>query len=114
MTSTVEYSRVERRSLWLLAAFGFFGLNAVFIYGLMRPELMRSALTNPVSLAFLVEALLLMVVLAVLLPKWGVARLHWTWFLGLSLLGSLAFALPLMLLWPAEASAERSREAEPS
>jgi hypothetical protein len=99
MTRTVEYSPTERRWLWLAAATGFFGLNAVFIYGLVRPEVMQSALTNPVSLAFMAEALLLLVLLAYLLPKWGVGRLRRTWFVALALLGSLAFALPVMLLW---------------
>ncbi|MEJ2205273.1 MAG: hypothetical protein P8170_14320 [Gemmatimonadota bacterium] len=99
MTSSFEYSPAERRWLSLAAVIGFFGLNAVFIYGLVRPEVMQSALTNPVSLAFMAEALLLLVLLAYLLPKWGVGRLRRTWFVALALLGSLAFALPVMLLW---------------
>ena len=40
MTRTVDYSPAERRWLWLAAATGFFGLNAVFIYGLVRPVML--------------------------------------------------------------------------
>ena len=38
--------------------------------------------------------------LAYLLAKWGVLRLRWPWFVGLSILGGLLFALPVELLWP--------------
>lgn len=100
MTPSIDYTPAERRWLWLAAAIGLIGLNAVFIYGLVRPEVMQSALTNPVSLAFMAEAFLLLALLAYLLPRWGVSRLSRAWFVGLALLGSLAFALPVMLLWP--------------
>jgi len=50
--------------------------------------------------AFILEAFLLMGAFAYLLSKWGVSQLHWGWFIGLSLLGSMAFALPVVLLWP--------------
>ena len=39
------------------------------------------------------------VVLAFLLRKWGASQLQPAWFIVLSLLGSLAFALPVALLW---------------
>jgi len=112
MTPSVEYSPAERRWLWLTAAFGFFGVNAVFLYGLVRPEMMQSALGNPVCLAFMAEAFLLLALLAYLLPKWGVGRLPWAWFVGLALLGSLAFALPVMLLWQGRARRAGAREKE--
>ena len=38
--------------------------------------------------------------LAWLLRKWGVSRLGWGWFVLLSFLGSLAFAIPVVLLFP--------------
>ena len=100
----VAYSPRERRWLWTLAVVGALGLNSAFLYGLLlRPELVTAAMTNPVALAFIVEALVLMGVFAYLLDKWGVSRLHWGWFVALSLGGSMAFALPVVLLW-------RSRE----
>jgi hypothetical protein len=97
----IEYSKCERFWLWCMAVFGFIGLNTVFIYGIFwQPQLLISAFTNPISLAFIVEAFLLMGVLAYLLTRWKVGRLHWGWFVVLSLIGSMAFALPVVLLWP--------------
>lgn len=49
---------------------------------------------------FIAEAILLMGFWAYFLRKWGVARLGWGWFIVLSLLGSMAFAIPVVLLWP--------------
>jgi hypothetical protein len=86
--------------LWAVAAIGVVVLNTAFIYGLVvRPEMINAALSNPLSAAFIVESLLLMCVFAYLLTKWGVSRLHWGWFVALSLLGSMALALPVVLLW---------------
>lgn len=96
----IEYKRSERLALWALAVIGFLGINGAFFYGLLRPDILQQALSNPLSLAFMAEAMLLMGVLAYLLARWQVSRLHWVWFVLLSLLGSMAFALPVVLLWP--------------
>lgn len=98
----IEYHRSERLFLWGLAVVGFLGVNGAFLYGLLRPAVLEQALGNPLALAFMVEAMLLMGALAYLLTKWRVSRLHWGWFILLSLLGSMAFALPIVLLWPRE------------
>lgn len=101
MAHDIEYSHRERFWLWCLAVFGFFAVNTAFMYGLLfQPDAMVAALTNPIALAFIAEALVLMGGFAYLLTKWGVSRLHWSWFIVLSLLGSMAFALPIVLLWP--------------
>ncbi len=100
MQKDIRYGRAERGALWLLALSGLVGMNGAFLYGITRPELVRATLGNPLALAFVVEAFVLMAALAYLLGKWGVARLRWPWFVGLSLLGSMAFALPVVLLWP--------------
>ncbi len=100
MAHETEYSHRERFWLWCLSVFGFSAVNVAFMYGvLFQPDAMTSALTNPIALAFIVEALVLMGVFAYLLTKWGVIKLHWGWFVFLSLLGSMAFALPIVLLW---------------
>jgi hypothetical protein len=52
---------------------------------------------------FVVEALLLTGVLAYLLVKWQVTKLSRGWFVLLSLVGSLAFAIPVAVLWRREA-----------
>jgi len=96
---TVEYTSGERTALTIIAVIGAVGLNGVFLYGLfVRPELIMAVLTNPVACAFVIEALVLTGLLAYLLDKWGVSRVHWGWFVLLSLAGGLAFALPVVLL----------------
>ena len=95
----MRYSRLERFWLMLLGAVGVLGINGVFIWSLYaRPEAMEEALANPLALAFIIEAMLLVVTLAWLFRKWGLTRLGWGWFVVLSLVGSLAFAIPVALL----------------
>jgi len=95
----VEYTPNERLALIVIAAVGLIALNGVFLYGvLFHAELITNALKNPISCAFVVEAFVLMGVLAYLLAKWGVSRVHWGWFVVLSVAGGLAFALPVVLL----------------
>lgn len=101
MPSEIEYTRGEKIALISLGAVGIIALNMVFIYTLLfQPELVLQAHTNPVSAVFIAEAILLMGFFAYFLQKWGVTRLGWGWFVVLSILGSMAFALPVVLLWP--------------
>ena len=105
--SEIIYTARERLWLSALGAVGFVVLNGAFVYGLVaRPEALAAAMANPVAAAFIVEALMLTGALAYLLPRWGLCRLHWGWFVALSLLGGLAFAVPVVLLW-------RRRESPP-
>lgn len=97
---STDYSRSERSILVLVALSGLLGVNGAFLYGMLQPGVVKATLGNPLALAFIAEAFVLMILLAYLLGKWGVARLSWTWFVALSLLGSMAFALPVVLLWP--------------
>jgi|OM-RGC.v1.029721936 hypothetical protein len=97
----VEYNSKERLLLWCLSLFSFFTINVVFLYALFfDPDSLVGAMRNPVSAAFIVEAFLLMGALSYLLTKWGVCKLSWRWFIVLSLLGSMGFALPIVLLGP--------------
>jgi hypothetical protein len=95
----IVYSGRERLWLSALALFTFFGINGAFVYGLLHRDVLQAALANPLALAFILEALLLVGVLAYLLRKWDVSRVSWGWFVVLSLAGGLAFALPVALLW---------------
>ena len=99
MREEVDYSPREHFWLWTLSVFGFLAVNGAFVYGLLQPGAMAVAMTNPLALAFMGEALVLVGVIAYLLSKWRVNRLSWGWFVLLSLLGSIAFALPIVLLW---------------
>ena len=113
----IDYSRAEKFGLAILGAFGFLAVNGAFAYGLLyRPDALRDAIANPLALAFIVEALILVGVFAYLFERWGVSRLGWGWFVVLSLLGSMAFAIPIVLLFPkrpnqAELGLEQGRSA---
>ena len=99
MSPSALYTRTERFWLWAIAAFGFVFVNGAFIYGVIaQPGSLAAALRNPISLAFLVEATIMLGLLAYLLTKWGVNRMSWGWFVLLSLLGSMAFGLPAVIL----------------
>jgi hypothetical protein len=104
MSTVVAYGSRERAGLVIIALGGLIGLNGVFVYSLIvRPEVLVAAMSNPVSLAFIVEALVMTGVLAYLLHKWGVSRLSWVAFVALALVGGLAFAVPIAALWKGNA-----------
>jgi hypothetical protein len=100
MMEATEYTPRERVVLRTLAGAGFIGLNGAFVLGVLRPGTLAAALRNPIALAFIVEALVLVAVLAYLLRRWRASRLPWGWFVVLSLAGGIAFSLPMALLWP--------------
>jgi len=100
MTTNPQYSDRERFWLTVLAVVGLAAINGAFLYAVFfRPDQLRLAMTNPIAIAFIVEALLLTGALAYLLRRWKVAHLSAGWFIFLSLAGGLAFALPVVLLW---------------
>ena len=101
MRHPIEYTPGERFSLFMLGAFGFLVVNGAFIYGMLyQPDALWAAMTNPIAAAFVAEALVLVGVFAYFFEKWGVSRLGWKWFVALSLIGSMAFAIPIVLLYP--------------
>jgi hypothetical protein len=100
MEREIAYTPRERAALWTLAAVGGLGVNGLFVHGLLaRPGAMAGALGNPIALAFVLEAFVLLGMLAYLLPRWGVSRRSRFAFVALSLLGGIVFALPVVLLW---------------
>lgn len=106
-----EYSPRERTALIALGGFGLLALNSLFLYGLLvRPETLVEAFSNPISLVFIIESFFLLGVFAYLMRKWGVLRLPWGWFIALALLGSLLFALPVVLLWRRRGDFENMRK----
>lgn len=99
------YSSLERTALIGIALLGAIGLNGAFVYALVvQPDLVRDALTNPVSLAFVIEAFVVMGLLAVYLRRWGAAERSGALFVLLALLGGIAFALPVHMLWKRRAA----------
>ena len=96
----MPYTSAERSFFLVLGIVGLVGLNGVFLWAVFaRPDVLQAAMSNPVSAAFIVEALAMTGVLAYLLTRWRVSRVHWAWFVFLALVGGLAFALPVVLLW---------------
>jgi hypothetical protein len=94
-----------------LAAVGFLAVNGAFVYGAFyQADALDAAMRNPIAAAFIIEALLLVWVFAYLLRKWEVSRLHPAWFVLLSLIGSIAFALPVALLWRTKEGVTPPRE----
>ncbi len=88
----------EVRFLVVLAVLGFLVPNGVFLWFLFTaPGLLRAALTNPLSLVFILEAFFLMFLFAWLVRKAGLKRPSAFGFILLSLFGSLACSVPAVL-----------------
>lgn len=100
--------RPYRPLLYALAAAGLVGVNGVFLYyAFVHPDVMTEAYRNPVSLAFIAEAFLLMFFAAWGIAKAGWERPGWRAFVVLSVLGSLAFSVPVFVLMRLKREAER-------
>ena len=109
--AATRYSTRERTWLAVLAVVGLVGLNGVFVWAMLAdPDAMWSAFRNPVAAAFIVEAFVLVGVLAWLLAHWQLSRVHWAWFVLLSLVGGIAFAVPAVLLWSERRAAANDME----
>lgn len=86
------------RSPWLLvvAAVGFIGPNGLFAYWLVREWTgVGAILANHLALAFMLDAFAAMGLLAWSFARRPIGPVRWPWFVALSLLGGLAFSLPL-------------------
>ena len=107
----MQYTSRERVWFLILAFVGFAGLNGVVIWALLaRPDFVWSAVHNPVASAFIAEAFLMVGLLAYLVARWRVSQVHWAWFVFLSLVGGIAFALPMVLLWSGQRDSGSGRE----
>jgi predicted Na+-dependent transporter len=101
MTEPMTFTPAERLWLGVVGLVGLVGLNGLFVYGLLqRRGALVEALRNPIALAFIVEAFVVMGLLAWLFAKWQRNRLGWGWFVALCLVGGLAFGIPAVLLAP--------------
>ena len=100
----MEYMNIKKSHrvvLWIVAGIGLLGINGVFLYSVIfRPEIVREGLTNLYSLVFIIEAFILLPLLSFLIAIAKLKSPDWLGFLVLSLLGSLAFSIPIsILLW---------------
>lgn len=95
----IKQFRSYRRFLWGVSALGLVGVNGVFLYyALVQPGRLIDALQNPVSAAFIVEALLMTALLAWMIWAANIEKPGWGIFIVLSIVGSLAFSVPAFLL----------------
>lgn len=67
-------------------------------YSLFHPETLSSALSNPISLVFIIEAFLMMGLIAWLTRAVGFVRPGWLVFIVMTIAGSLAFSVPMFLI----------------
>jgi hypothetical protein len=90
-----------RPLLLVLSILGFLLINCPFLYfTLMVEGAYAEAMGNGIALVFMGEAFLLLGFFAFLIAKLGGRSPGWLFFVGMSLLGGLAFSIPLQLwLW---------------
>ena len=95
----LSLSPTARVGLRLAALFGLLGPNGVFLYYAFarRPEFV-AAITHPVALALMIEAFLMVALLALWLARRPLGPWGWRSFVLLSLLGGLGFAAPMIVL----------------
>lgn len=91
------FSILQERMLAILATFGFLVPNGIFVYASMQADVLRVALSNPIALMFIIEALFLMALFAWLIHRSGNKYPGWQAFIILSVLGSMAFSVPAYL-----------------
>ena len=99
MFASARLSPREQFTLIGIASAGGLGLNGVFLYVVfLRRDLLELALSDPIAWALMLEALVVAGVLAWLFARRAVSRLGPVWFFVLSLVGGLAFSIPVALL----------------
>jgi hypothetical protein len=92
------FSQTTENLLLATAAFGLLVPNGLFLYAAAtRPELVKAALANSVALAFMLEALVLLVLFGCLIRARGFRSPGWSLFVVWSLVGGLAFSVPFFL-----------------
>lgn len=104
-----------QRSLLLGCAFaGLVVPNGIFLYYLVTDfSVVSAAHTNPVGAAFIGEAIFLMALLAWLLKRALPDSRHWLGFLAASVIGSLAFSVPLFLVLVSRKSTPSQLDSRP-
>ena len=82
-------------ALLLIALFGLFVPNGIFIYWMFTEFSSISDVTNNrLALGFIIEAFLVLGLLAYWFAKNPIGRIKWPWFVLFSIIGGLGFGLP--------------------
>jgi hypothetical protein len=96
----MNYEKIRPlRPYFLIAAIiGFLTINGPFLYyALIDTDTYAAAMKNGMALLFIGEAFFLMIFLAIVIAKIGWKSPGWIFFVAMSILGSLAFSIPLQL-----------------
>ena len=98
LKTKMEKLKEIRPLLLATAILGFLVINCPFLYyALIATETYATGMKNGLALVFIGEAFLLLVFLAFIIAKMGWKRPGWVFFVCMSILGSLAFSIPLQL-----------------
>ena len=82
-------------ALLLIALFGLFVPNGIFIYWLFTEfSSVGDVMNNRLALGFMIEAFVVLGLLAYYFAKNPPGKFAWYWFVVLSLIGGLGFGLP--------------------
>ena len=99
MEREIRLSAPARFALGAVALFGLVGPNGVFLHwAFARHTEFRAAITHPVAAALMVEAFVMVALLALWLAKRPLGPWGWRSFVAMSLLGGLGFAAPMIVL----------------
>ena len=92
----------------ILALLALLGPNALYLYACFtRPQYNIEALSNPVSLAFMIEAMMLLLMFLSYVYEKTKSLKQVSCYLVLSFAGSIAFSLPLFLFMEARTGTQR-------
>ena len=81
--------------LLLIALFGLLVPNGIFLYWLFTEfHSVADVLGNRLALGFIIEAFVVLGLLAYWFAKNPIGRIKWYWFIVLSLIGGIRFGLP--------------------
>ncbi len=82
-------------ALLLIALFGLFVPNGIFIYWLFTEfQSVGDVMNNRLALGFIIEAFVVLGMLAYWFAKNPPGKISWIWFVIFSLIGGLGFGLP--------------------
>ncbi len=82
-------------ALLLIALFGLFVPNGIFIYWLLSDFHSFSDITsNRLALGFIIEAFAVMFMMASYFAKNPPGKVKWPWFIALSVIGGIGFGIP--------------------
>ncbi len=82
-------------ALLIIALFGLFVPNGIFIYWLFTDfNSLADVTNNRLALGFIIEAFVVMGLLAYWFAKNPQGTIRWYWFIVLSLIGGIGFGLP--------------------